>query len=588
MQNHTAQRPLARRLGSFFSLAAIALSLAATQCSKSTTVVPDACLENQFRCENGTLKRCNANRTGYDIAQQCSPAEQCSETLGACVAPPDPPKVTACTPKKTEECFEGKTELAGVGACTKGTRTCSDDGAAFGACAGSGKQSAQSCANKDENCDGVAGCTGDLLGGIPLGVLASHVRVDGVGNRYIAGNYTAAATLLGAPLPQGQQGDFVVAKVDVAGKLVWKYVVAGIGGDDIRDLILDADGNVILLGTFATGNQGDLKIGATTLRSFSIGVRELFAAKLTGAAGTPVWATRFESSGYDWRYSPAKLALGSAGNVFVATSGNSNLDVYWGADQSGNKSISVPNGLEAIYFVELTGGGTFVHSYAIDCSPTNSYDSALTAFATRIGAPGAISSVYAAMRCKSATWAPNNNPRAIESPEEYSLVKLNQVSSGALIPDGTGAGRANAIAVNAQDHVFAGGDVPAGVGKTAFSVRRLDAGLIAPAWVVTARNPQNTSSVNSVALDAFDNIVATGPCSGFLALDPNGARGDITGEGICVAKYSAAGDLIWAKTLPATVQDLGTSFGDVTILGVAIEPLGGISISRQQLWSLRP
>jgi hypothetical protein len=261
--------------------------------------------------------------------------------------------------------------------------------------------------------------------------------------------------------------------------------------------------------------------------------------------------------------------------------------VRWGADQSGRTDISIPNGTEGLYLLELTGGGTFVRSYAIDCIPTFDGESAVTAFASRIGGPGAINTLYAAARCKSASWAPNNNPRGIDSPAEYSLIKLNQVASGSFIPDATAPGTAAAIAVNAKDQIFTGGDAPVS-GRPSFSVRRLDPAIFTPVWIATARNAQATSSASSISLDSFDNILAAGPCSGFLALDPNSARGDLTGLGICVAKYDSAGAFIWAKTLAATTTDLGTGFGELPGIGLAVGPIGQVSVARQQIWMMRP
>jgi len=60
-----------------------------------------------------------------------------------------------CTPKSTGACYTGDPSTRGVGACSDGSRTCSDDGTAWGACEGETLPTAETCATSvDDDCDG--------------------------------------------------------------------------------------------------------------------------------------------------------------------------------------------------------------------------------------------------------------------------------------------------------------------------------------------------------------------------------------------------------------------------------------------------
>jgi len=69
--------------------------------------------------------------------------------------PPDG-TVTACTPGEQRSCYDGPAGTAGVGTCTAGTQTCTNDGL-WGACEGQVLPGSEICGNSlDDNCNGTA------------------------------------------------------------------------------------------------------------------------------------------------------------------------------------------------------------------------------------------------------------------------------------------------------------------------------------------------------------------------------------------------------------------------------------------------
>src|SRR5689334_14447293 len=60
----------------------------------------------------------------------------------------------ACKPGSVSECYDGQDGTAGVGACRKGTRTCTPQGA-WGACQGQVLPATEACGDGvDNNCNG--------------------------------------------------------------------------------------------------------------------------------------------------------------------------------------------------------------------------------------------------------------------------------------------------------------------------------------------------------------------------------------------------------------------------------------------------
>jgi hypothetical protein len=80
--------PVRRAVRTLLFVGAVATAIASTQCSKTTQVVdtPDVCADNQFACEGQILKRCNANRSGFDTVDTCSPTARCDAPTGKCVS----------------------------------------------------------------------------------------------------------------------------------------------------------------------------------------------------------------------------------------------------------------------------------------------------------------------------------------------------------------------------------------------------------------------------------------------------------------------------------------------------------------------
>jgi len=144
--------------------------------------------KNVGPCKAGT-QACNADGTGYGpcvgettpVAETCSTAidddcdGQINEDGVGCV----------CAPAASEACYSGPSGTADVGVCKSGTRVCSVQGTAWGACSGEVLPSAETCFTlADDDCDGFsneegAGCA--CVPGEQVSCYSGDPATEGVG-----------------------------------------------------------------------------------------------------------------------------------------------------------------------------------------------------------------------------------------------------------------------------------------------------------------------------------------------------------------------------------------------------------------------
>ncbi len=130
------------------------------------------------------------------------------------------------------------------------------------------------------------------------------------GSVYATGFFTGVATFDGGASPDASlttfsDFDVFLVKYDGAGDLLWVRQAGGTEQDTGRDLALDADGNVYLVGGFA----GTGTFGGVTLTS--AGSSDAFLAKYA-PDGTVLWAQRGGSDQGDLGYGVAATPEGAA------------------------------------------------------------------------------------------------------------------------------------------------------------------------------------------------------------------------------------------------------------------------------------
>jgi hypothetical protein len=154
------------------------------------------------------------------------------------------------------------------------------------------------------------------------------VTVDKAGNTFSTGEFTEDAVFGEHSVKSAGGLDFVLAKLDAQGGLVWVVSAGGAKTDRWYAVAVSEDGSVYVTGHFESET---IRFGETTLHNR--GQYDVFIVKYS-AHGAVVWARSAGGSAYDFGHG---LAVTSSGKVLVSGSVRGEGD--FGADQpvpSGN------------------------------------------------------------------------------------------------------------------------------------------------------------------------------------------------------------------------------------------------------------
>lgn len=180
------------------------------------------------------------------------------------------------------------------------------------------------------------------------------IDVADQGTVMVAGRFEDSIEF-GATLTSAGGKDIYLARLDGVGLPEWSRSFGGAGDDEIHDLRVQANGEIVLLGSMSA----TLDLGGGEL--VSAGMRDVFVATLD-AAGDHVWSTRHgdavdqftSTSDID---SWLTLALGPGGAIHIGGSLIGSLEF---ATEFGTTTL-VSNGVNPdIFHVELAADGTYL------------------------------------------------------------------------------------------------------------------------------------------------------------------------------------------------------------------------------------
>jgi hypothetical protein len=135
------------------------------------------------------------------------------------------------------------------------------------------------------------------------------VAADGSGNVIVAGTFEGSVDFGGGALTSAGMRDIFVAKYSGTGQYLWSKRFGSSGDDVVNGVAVDSLGDVALSGKF----QGSVGFGGTALTS--AGGDDAFLVKLSGSAGSQLWAKRFGSTSQDIA---TGVAVDGSGNVVVS------------------------------------------------------------------------------------------------------------------------------------------------------------------------------------------------------------------------------------------------------------------------------
>ncbi|MFO0589123.1 MAG: hypothetical protein U0441_16345 [Polyangiaceae bacterium] len=461
----------------------------------------------------------------------------------------------ACVPTQKEPCYEGDPDTAGVGACKPGQRTCGASGM-YGACEGQVIPKAEDCdAPADEDCDGTA-CSapiwgalfGDVRGATTAAQEARAVAVGPDGDVFVAFDFAGSIQIGSQSLTSAGGVDIAVARLTPEGAVTWVQQIGGDKDDTTAGLAVGEDDSPVLAATFFSSQ---LTVGTQILNDGN--GADALVVKLGGVTGAPLWGRRIGQTGNIRAASIAVAppeAPGQDGDVVIAGSFTGTLVCIGASCVVSDISSDTPEA----YVQAFTGNGSAVRFTKTIGGPGQDGATSVAA-----GADGSIivgGAVAEDARLDMLVLTPpgSTDPNAF-------LAKLSKDGEPlwAHAYGDTAAQSVLSVACSAAGDIVAGGSsqgaIDFGGGATipvkpsqAFVVRF--AGDGAPMWARGFAG-SGLTYIASVALDADDHVLATGPFGGTVAF---GGKAPLTAgqTDAFLLKLDAGGATLWAHGYGAT------------------------------------
>ena len=429
------------------------------------------------------------------------------------------------------------------------------------------------------------------------------IVVDGSGNTFVTGMFGGTATFDATTTLTSLGGDAIfVAKYDATGAVLWAKQAGSTGNDIVNDIALDGSGSAYITGYFS----GEATFGSVKL--VSAGGPDMFVAKYDGQGNT-LWAQRAGGAGYD---SGQSISVDPTGDAYItghfyhtAAFGSSTLTSSGGPDAFVARYSATGNLLWAQNPVGM-GAADYGRSIAVDAQGNTyvtGYFSGEAVFGnTKLVSAGsndvfvakydAAGNVLWAKKAGGIGWdygfaiAVDGSGNAyitgyFSGESTFGTIKLESTGgndvfvakydgSGNVVwakrAGGTGNGYGQSIAVDASGSVYLAGyfNGEANFGATTLSsagnndvfVAKYDA----TGNVVWAKQATSTNGGygRGVALDASGNVYVVGEFLGTTAFG-NTSLTSAGGFDVFVAKYNAAGTVVWAKRAGGVGNDFGNS-----------------------------
>lgn len=400
------------------------------------------------------------------------------------------------------------------------------------------------------------------------------LSLDGSGNMYVTGYFQATADLDPGPgtTPLAPSGnwDVFVTKLDASGELIWAEQIGGNIQAYCRASVVDASGNLYLVGDFQGTADFDPGPGSSTLTS--AGGNDIFVCKWN-ADGELVWARSMGGSSSDMGRS---IAVDGNGNVYtvgtfqgtvdfdpgpgtfeLTSAGGSDTfickldasgDLLWAKQLSGNsdvacRSIAV-DGSGAAYIT-----GHFFSTADFDPGPgvfNLSSAGARDVFVCKLDAAGDL------------VWA-----KRLGGGSDAFSTALTLDGSGQVLSTGYFAGTMDLDPGAATHDVTSAGSYDVFVSKL-----DQDGDFL---WGKHFGGP-GEDLANGIAVDVNGGVYLTGYFNATADMDPSDMDSfTLTSDGeedIYINKLDALGNFVWAVSMGSPGWDVGSA--------IAVDPSGTI------------
>ncbi len=381
-----------------------------------------------------------------------------------------------------------------------------------------------------------AGGTGNDYGG--------SVSTDANGNIIVTGSFASSSITFGTTtLTNAGGADIFIVKYNGAGNVLWAKSTGGTSDDSGGSVSTDANGNIIVTGSFGSSS---ITFGTTTL---------------TNAGGADIFIVKYDGAG-NVMYAKSEGGTGNDYGRSVSTDANGNIIVtgeFWSSSITFGTTTLTNAGYDDIFIVKYDGAGNVLWAKS---AVGNFYDNGLS---VSTDANGNII-VTGEFMSASITFGTTTLTNASTNRTDIFIVKYDGAGNvlWAKSAGGTGYDRGHSVSTDANGNIIVTGDFLSSsitfgtttltnAGNTDIFIVKYDgAGNVL--WAKSAGGPAGDYGV-SVSTDANGNIIVTGE---FWSSSITFGTTTLTNPGyadIFIVKYDGAGNVMWAKSAGGTNQN---------------------------------
>ena len=385
--------------------------------------------------------------------------------------------------------------------------------------------------------------------------VGSAIAVDGKGNSYVTGYYTASSiTFDTTTLTNAGTTDVFIAKYDSSGNVLWAKSAGGNNLEEGRAIAVDASGNCYVTGYFESSS---ITFGSTILTNVN-GI-DIFIVKFD-ASGNVIWAKNVGGLGLVFG-----IAVDGNGNCY-ATGCFFSASISFGSTKLFNTG---PNGSADIFIAKFDSSGNAVWAK----SAGGNEDDVCTAIS--VDGRGN-SNITGTFKSSSITFGSSMLTNIggfcsgfpVTSCSDFLIAKFDANGNALWAKSAGGSSHDGGygIAVDSNSNVYVTGYF-AGLSITFDTTKLTNAGPFGSADVFTVKCDSNGNTIwaknvgcggdsRGIAVDGMGNSYVVGdfnsPCTfGTTTLNP-GIFGDLF-----ILKYDSSGNPVWGKSAGGDGSDRG-------------------------------
>jgi hypothetical protein len=369
---------------------------------------------------------------------------------------------------------------------------------------------------------------------------ATSIATDDSGNTYVAGYYNIYAW----DLPHASGTDAFFVKYDPSGNIIWTRSLSSTGTDRVFSIALDKLGHFYIFGYF--GGPSIAICGDTLMNTF-VNKFDMFVAKYD-TNGNCIWVRQVGGAGQD---TPTGMAVDSLGNCFITGYHESPTLSF------GTQTLTNSGGVD-IFIAKYAPDGTDLWAKSAT-GDANEY--------SRSVAVDMFGNSYINGDFNTDSISFDGNLLVKNGNQDMFLTKYS--SSGNVLwikhPDGTQDVHGNSVAVDSAANIYVGGSFNYNITfdtTTLTSSGNLDILLVKYAsdgsflWAKSVGGTAEDAAT-AVATDYLGYCYLAGYFNsasitmGAYPLTNNGSGF----KDIFVTEYSAAGNVVWAKSIGGLTSD---------------------------------